>query len=273
MNAAFNFARYDLLMVYRNLWVAISIILMALFSVVLTVAGSAPVGVLGVDRLTVTVTSLTTLSIYLVPLIALLLSFDAIAGERDRGILALNLSYPVSRASFLIGKFMAHFLTLSVAIGVGYGMAGIVSSLMGDTSVASWIALGYLYGSSLLLGATFLGFGYAISGLSRQPSAAAAMVIALWLAGIILYDLALLGALVADNGGTFTTTLFPWLLVINPADAFRMVNLANSDATLLASGLTTATDTLSPVLPQLSLVLWPPVALFIAWRLFRRIEP
>ncbi len=273
MTAAFAFARYDLLLAHRNLWAAISIGLMTLFAIVLTISGSAPAGALGVDRLTVTVTSLTTLSIYLVPLIALLLSFDAIAGERDRGMLALILSYPVSSASFLIGKFLAHLITLAVALAIGFGIAGILSVALDGASPASWKALFVLYGSAVLLGATFLGFGYAISSLVRHPGAAAGLVIGLWLIGIVLYDLALLGALVADDGGFFTSKLFPWLLVINPADAFRLVNLGGSTSTLLASGLLVPQDALPALMPQMALLLWPPVIGYIAWRLFRRIEP
>ena len=67
---------------------AIAMVLMALFSLVLAAAGSAPTGGLGVDRLSVIVASLTSLAVYLVPLVALLMSFDAIAGEVERGITA-----------------------------------------------------------------------------------------------------------------------------------------------------------------------------------------
>jgi hypothetical protein len=72
---------------------------------VLVGAGSAPTGTLGADRLSVTVASLTSLAVYLVPLIALLMSFDAIAGEVERGTLPLMLTYPVGRAELLLGKF------------------------------------------------------------------------------------------------------------------------------------------------------------------------
>ena len=41
------------------------------------------------------VVSLSSLTIFLVPLIALLLSHDAIVGEAERGTLLLLLSYPV----------------------------------------------------------------------------------------------------------------------------------------------------------------------------------
>ncbi len=273
MSAALVIARCELAVVRRNLWVAIAVGLMALFAVVLTLAGSAPAGVVGADRLTVSIANLTTLSVYLVPLIALLLSFDAVAGELDRGTLALGLCYPVSRAAFLAGKFVAHLAVLAVALGVGFGIAGALSFLMGDVSNQGLVALVVLYLSALLLGAAFLGFGYAVSSLARQSGAAAGLAIGLWLIGIVLYDLGLLGVLVADDGGVFTTAVFPWLLVANPADAFRIVNLTGSEAAMLTSGFTNATGTLPAFAPALSVLVWPAVALAIAWGLFRRIEP
>ena len=51
---------------FRNRWVAIAMAMMVLFSMVLSAAGSAPSGALGADRLSVTVASLTSLSVYLV---------------------------------------------------------------------------------------------------------------------------------------------------------------------------------------------------------------
>ncbi len=273
MIAMLTIARLELLIVRRNMWMALSAVLMLLFAIVLTIAGSASAGALGVDRLTVAVTSLTTLSVYLVPLIALLLSFDAIVGEVERGTLALSLSYPVSRAAFLGGKFVAHVLTLAVALGIGLGAAGGLSAWLGSVSTAGLLSLAVLYGSAVLLGATFLGFGYAVSGLVRQVGAAAALSIGLWLVGIVLYDLALLGALVADKGGVFTTHVFPWLLAANPADAFRIVNLAGSEAASLASGLAANGDGFPMLAPRLAIFIWPAIVLAGAWTLFRRIEP
>ena len=103
----------------RNRWVAIAVAMMALFAAVLSAAGSAPTGALGADKLSVTVASLTSLAFYLAPLIALLMSFDAIAGEVERGTLPLILTYPVARWQLLAGKFAAHLAILALAVTVG----------------------------------------------------------------------------------------------------------------------------------------------------------
>ena len=42
------------------------------------------------------------------PLIALLLSYDAIVGEVERGTMMLLLTYPVARWQVVLGKFLGH---------------------------------------------------------------------------------------------------------------------------------------------------------------------
>ncbi len=60
--------------------------------------------------------SLASLSIFLLPLIALLLSYDAIVGERERNTLGLLLSMPVGRTEVIVGKFVGRALALCLAV-------------------------------------------------------------------------------------------------------------------------------------------------------------
>lgn len=276
MRAVFAIAGAELKIALRNFWVALAVGLTALFAAVLTFAGSGPTGTLGVDLLTVAVASLTTLTVYLAPLIALLLAFDAIAGEADRGTLALMLSYPVSRFAILAGKLAAHLSVLAFALAIGFSLAGImawgIDGKAGGVSETSLYALLRLWWTAVLLGAAFLGLGYAISSLARQPGVAAGLAIGLWLVFVVLYDLGMLGALVVDNGGFFTRQVFPWMLVVNPADAFRVVNMPTGEAVALASGVGGASKAVSHVVALAALVTWSFGALGLSWVAFRRIE-
>src|SRR5690625_4716067 len=111
----------------RNRWVIAITLLLAVFALTLSFLGSAPTGAVKTTPLAVTVVSLSSLSIFLVPLIALLLSYDAIVGEIDRGTMALLLSYPVARHEVIIGKYLGHLGILSFATILGYGFAGVLS--------------------------------------------------------------------------------------------------------------------------------------------------
>lgn len=257
----------------RNRWVAIAVALMALFSLVLSAAGSAPTGDLGVDRLSVTVASLTSLAVYLVPLVALLMSFDAVAGEVERGTLPLLLTYPVGRAEILLGKLLAHLTVLTLAVVVGYGLAAVAAFWVDGDALSGLPALIRLTWTSVLLGATFLGAGYALSSLARRPSGAAGLAMGLWLGAVVLYDLGLLAAVVADNGGWFTTSVFPFALLANPADAFRLFNLAASEATAAAAGVAGAANSIPLWQSAASVLLWPLLALALATAAFRKVSP
>ena len=273
MTAVLAIALAEAQIAIRNRWVAISVVLMAVFSLVLAAAGSAPTGTLGADKLSITVASLTSLAVYLVPLLALLMSFDAIAGEVERGTLPLVLTYPLGRAEILIGKFIAHLAILTFALAVGYGLAAGAALWFDPRAGAGLPVLFRLGWTSALLGAAFLAVGYAMSALARRPGAAAGMAIGLWLVMIVLYDLGLLAAVVADDGGRFTTEAFPWLLVANPADAFRLYNLAASEATAAAAGIGAAAHAIPSGHALASIVLWPVAALSLAVLAFRKVTP
>lgn len=99
------------------------------------------------------------------------------------------------------------------------------------------------------------------------------MAIGLWLGLVVLYDLALLAAVVADDGGTFTTQVFPVALLANPADAFRLFNLAASEATAAASGIGGAAASISLVQALVSVLIWPVIAFGLAIQAFRKVVP
>lgn len=273
MNRILATARTEFRIALRNRWVAIAICLMALFALVLSAAGSAPTGELGVDRLSVTVASLTSLAVYLVPLVALLMSFDAVAGEVERGTLPLLLTYPGARVEILIGKMLAHLSVLALAVLVGYGLAA-AAAFRADPNAGSGLpSLVRLTWTSLLLGATFLGAGYALSSLARRPSGAAGLAMGVWLGAVVLYDLGLLSAVVADDGGWFTTDIFPLALLANPADAFRLYNLAASGAAAAAAGVAGAAGAIPLWQSAVSVMAWPLLALILAAAAFRKVTP
>lgn len=268
-------ARLELKLGIRNRWVILSVLILTLFAGILALVGSAPTGTVGVDRLTVTAASLATLSVYLVPLIALLLAFDTVAGEIDRGTLQLVLACPVSRFEILAGKFVGHLAVLSIAVVVGYGVSGAAVAFTSDGGFAGLGVLVRLIATSILLGAVFLAIGYLASALVRQTGTAAALAVGVWLVAVVLYDLGLLAIVVVEREGVFATTLFPWLLVASPGDAFRLFNLAMLGAAKTLTGMAGIAEALPfpPGVALASLIAWLVAAFAAAWFVFRRIEP
>ncbi|MEM8663197.1 MAG: ABC transporter permease subunit [Pseudomonadota bacterium] len=268
-------ARTELRLGIRNRWVLLATLMLLTFALVLGLIGTAPTGTLATARLVVTLASLATLSVYLVPLIALLVSFDAIAGEVDRGTLPILLATPVSRTAVVLGKFLGHLVVIALAVTIGYGVAsGVILALSGGT-LAEAEPLLALIGLSILLGAAFLGVGYAVSVLGGSVGTAAALAVGTRLVAAVLCDLALLGALVAAPESFFAKTLSPYLLLTNPADAFRLFALSDLDIGGAATGFAGVAQglPLPPVAALASLILWTAMALAAAALAIRRIQP
>ncbi len=183
----------------RNRWVAAAIILLGGTALALLLVGSAPAGTVRAGALDVSVVSLTSLSVYLLPLIALLLAFDALVGEFERGTMLLLLTYPVARWQVVMGKFFGHMMILLTAVTVGYGGAALLTVLLTDGGTAGWQAYLTMMASSLMLGAVFIALGYLVSVVVRERTTAAGAAVVLWLIFVVLYDLALLGVLLADH--------------------------------------------------------------------------
>lgn len=257
----------------RNRWLAGAMLLFLALAMALAFVGSAPVGEVRASALSVTVVSLASLSVYLVPLIALLISFDAAVGEQDRGTLLLLLTYPIARWQVLLGKFLGALLILGLAILVGYGAAGGVLAVSAE-AIDGWQAYARMMGSSWLLGAAFVGLGMLISVAVRQRATAVGLAVGLWLMMVVVYDLALLGLLLADEKLVLSPEVFSVLMILNPTDAYRIFNLAGSEAAGLVSGAASAgqiTGAHAPVLLG-SLVAWALLPLGIAVMVWRRRE-
>jgi Cu-processing system permease protein len=221
----------------RNRWVAAAILLFGTMALTLLLVGSAPGGTTRAGALAVSVVSLASLSVYLLPLIALMLSFDALVGEFERGTMLLLLTYPVSRWQVVMGKFFGHMTILAAAIIIGYGGAAVVTILSTESEVAGWQAYLTMMASSLLLGAVFIALGYLVSVLVRERSTAAGAAVVLWLLFVVLYDLGLLAVLLADQEQKISQTLFSALMLASPTDTYRILNLTAFDTVGQAAGI------------------------------------
>ena len=131
----------------RNRWVLATTLLLAALALTLSFLGSAPTGSVGMRALDVVIVSLSSLTIFLLPLIALLISHDAIIGEMERGTMLLLLSYPVGRWQVLLGKFVGHLAILAFATLLGYGAAaGALAATGSAIDAESWAAFGAMVG-------------------------------------------------------------------------------------------------------------------------------
>lgn len=273
MNALMTIAGKELRDGLRNRWAVTATVVLAGLALALAFLGSAPTGHVGVPPLAVTVVSLASLTVFLVPLIALILSYDAMVGEVERGTMLLLLTYPVRRWQIVGGKFLGHTVLLGLATTLGYGIAGLaVAAAAAEGAAGQWPAFAVLIASSVALGTAFLALGYLISSIVREHATAAGIAVGLWLVLVLLFDMGLLGLLAATEGRGMTPEIFRWILMLNPADVFRLINLASFATIRNYSGMAglPALAQIPPPTLVAALVVWIAVPLGLTMAIFSR---
>lgn len=220
----------------RNRWVLAVALVFTAFALSIAYFGAAQQGSVGFRSIEVTIASLVSLVIYLVPLIALVLGFDAIVGERERGSLDLLLSMPITRFELLLGKYLGLAAALTFSTVAGFGLVGMVLAAQLDLN-ALFHYFGFML-SSVLLGCAFLSLAVMVSVFAADRTRASGLAIALWFFFVLIFDLLLLGALVI-TGGQSGGELFPYLLLANPADVFRILNIFSLEDVRTLYGLAT----------------------------------
>ena len=253
----------------RNRWVLAVALVFTAFALVIAYFGAAQQGSVGFRSIDITIASLVSLVIYLIPLIALVLGFDAIVGERERGSLDLLLSMPITRLELLLGKYVGLAAALAFSTIAGFGLVAIVLSARLDLN-ALYHYFGFML-SSVLLGCAFLSLAVMLSVFAADRTRASGLAIATWFFFVLVFDLLLLGALVV-TGGQWGGEIFPYLLLANPADVFRILNIFSLDDVRTLYGLATVFPRAlaDPWLLGLVMLAWIVVPLGIAsWR-FRK---
>ncbi len=115
-------------------------------------------------------------------LLAILIAFDAISGEKEQGTLRLALSHPVSRPVFWMGKLLGGSFSLLVPLAMTMVLALLSAELMG-TQVADRDTVARATGLFLVAGVYLLSFhslGLFVSSAARTQKTALVVLLVSW---------------------------------------------------------------------------------------------
>ncbi|NQZ54441.1 MAG: ABC transporter permease [Piscirickettsiaceae bacterium] len=224
MQAIFTVANKEFHDGLRNRWVVAISFIFALLATGLAYFGAAASGQVGFTTLSSTLVSLASLAVFIIPLIALMLAYDAVVGEDENGTLLLLMTYPLSRWQLIVGKMLGHWLIMAFSTICGFGLSAIIIAVFSDNT--SWSELlgpySFFILCAILLGWIFIAIAYVISACVTEKSKAAGIALIVWFIFVLMFDLSLLGLLVSTEGNV-NAQLFPYLLLLNPTDIFRLL--------------------------------------------------
>ena len=124
---------------------------------------------------------------YVLSLIAILFTFDAFSGERERGTLRLMLANSVPRHTVLIGKFLGALLSISIP----FALAVLVNLLLISTantvhlSTEAWGRLGIISFLALLYTSLFVALGLLISTRAQRSSVSLMILLLTWVTFVV----------------------------------------------------------------------------------------
>lgn len=210
----------------RNRWFllyTVAFLGLALGLSALSRAGAGMTGLAGFGR---TAASLVNLVLLMVPLMALTVGAQSLAGEEERRTLAYLLAQPLNRAELFIGKYLGLALSLLATLAIGFGSAAAILGMQDAGDPLGYLAL---VGLAFLLALVMLSTGFLISAWSRRAGVAVGIGLFLWLLFVFLGDLGMMGTAIVLR---MPVDGLLWLSLSNPLQVFKLAAISNLQANL-----------------------------------------
>lgn len=212
----------------------------------------------------------------LVPILALIAAYLAVAGERESGSLKVLLGLPPSRGEVLLGKFLGRSGVVAVGLTLGFAVSGVViAALYSGFPVAAFVGTTAL---TVFLGVAFVGVAVGISAVTATRARAMTLAVAAYLGLTLLWDLVPNGVHLLVAGEMPGEVVPAWFLLLqglSPTGAYN----ALVQWLLLGGGVATeariggsAPGYLSPGVFAAILFVWTVVPLVVGYLDFRRAD-
>ena len=119
----------------------------------------------------------------IISILALLVAYDVVSGEREQGTLKLMLSGMVARHEVLLGKLLAGLVTLYVPVTITFviGLVILMSSPIVALHSSDWIRIGLMFVASLAFTAVMYQFGLLFSCLAKHSAISMVLGLFVWI--------------------------------------------------------------------------------------------
>lgn len=123
----------------------------------------------------------TTVMVYLLGLLAILLSFDAVSGEHERGTLALSFSNALTRWQVFLGKYLGGMAALALSLLTSLVTALVVWLASGvPFPRAAWPRIGLWFAALLIYLSAMFFIGLLVSALTKRAAVSLVVGMVTW---------------------------------------------------------------------------------------------
>jgi Cu-processing system permease protein len=255
-------ARREYRLAVRSRWALGVALLFGLFTTAVVQFGASSVGP---GRFDAVIATIAELGVYLVPLTALAVGYDAIVGADERGSLELMLALPVTKGRVVVGTAIGRAAVLSGAMLLGFVPGALLTvRYIGLASVGQYAAVAL---AAVLTACAMLGVAVLVSTVARTKTHALGAALAIWLWVALLHDLVALGAVAGFDLGSGAIAA---AILLNPVDCFRVLALSQVDVVAGGFGSVLAQAGLTTPMVAAALVAWVVVPVGVAAKLIQR---
>lgn len=212
-------AQHECKIAVRNKWLLSFTVLfscLAVTVILFDVFSYAESGFQGFNR---TTASLLNLSLYIMPIIALIFGTSMVTGDIEDGGFNLLTTYPLTRSQIILGKYIGIASSLFAVVALSYGLVGLLLLFFGSSGDFGTYIIFIV--SSLLLLFNYLAIAMWIGIRAETRMQAFGLSILVWCFSILMYEFVVIG-LVMIMPNQWIIPFLSFSTMINPAEVVRI---------------------------------------------------
>lgn len=120
-------------------------------------------------------------------LFAILFSFDAVSGEKERGTLRLTFASAVPRRTFIAGKLLGAYVTLIVALLLPIAAgSGLLIAMGVPMTGDEWVRLALIVATGFLYLGVFLSLSVFVSAMTVRSTTSFLVLLVVWIVAVLI---------------------------------------------------------------------------------------
>ncbi|MBP2239670.1 Cu-processing system permease protein [Cytobacillus eiseniae] len=167
------------------------------------------------------------LSLWLIPIICLILGANSIIADKESGRFSLFKTYQISYWHYMGSKFFSLVLSLFVVMGISYGAFGLILSLIGKSFQGS-IYLVFMIVNMLLI-IVFSGAALFIGAISKTRMQGLSFALFFWSFVVFVYEFIVFSIIDFIPYSMKLGSLF-FLVLLNPVESIRVWSISKLNA-------------------------------------------